>query len=159
MSKHNLHISYELLEASELPSDEQQLLEAALEAAQGAYAPYSGFHVGTALQLEGGEIMQGNNQENVAYPSGLCAERTVLFYMGSIGKAAQLRKMAIRATSSNYELAQPPTSCGACRQVMVEYEKQAGQPVVVLMQGQSGKVLRLEGIKDFLMPFSFDIDL
>lgn len=159
MSEYSLHIPYEVLDAAELPADEQQLLDAALAATEGAYAPFSDFHVGCSLLLEGGEIISGNNQENVAFPSGLCAERTALFYAGSIGKADQMRKMAIRATSANFEVKEPPTSCGACRQVMVEYEKRTGHDVVVLMQGKSGKVLRLNGIKNCLLPFSFDLEI
>lgn len=159
LSKKSLHIPYEIVEVTDLPTDEQQLLEAALTAADGAFAPYSNFHVGCSLLLEDGEIISGNNQENVAYPSGLCAERTALFYAGSIGKADKMRKMAIRATSANFEVNVPPTSCGACRQVMVEYEKRTGHDVIILMQGKSGKVLRLNGVKNCLMPFSFDLEI
>lgn len=159
MSNHSLHIPYEIVEVGDLPQEEQQLLQAALDATEGAFAPYSGFHVGCSLLLEDGEIISGNNQENVAYPSGLCAERTALFYAGSIGKADQIRKMAIRATSVNFEVNEPPTSCGACRQVMVEYEKRTGHDFVVLMQGKSGKVLRLNGVKKCLLPFSFDLEI
>jgi cytidine deaminase len=159
LSKYSLHIPYEIVEAADLPADELQLLEAALKATEGAFAPYSGFHVGCSLLLEDGEIISGNNQENVAYPSGLCAERTALFYAGSIGKADKMRKMAIRATSEHFEVAEPPTSCGACRQVMVEYEKRTGHDVVVLMQGKTGKVLRLNGVKNCLLPFSFDLEI
>jgi len=159
LASHSLHISYEILDFDDLPTDEQQLLKAAMTATENSYAPFSNFYVGCALQLTDGEIITGNNQENVAFPSGLCAERTALFYAGSIGKAEQVRKMAIRARSANFELAQPPTSCGACRQVMVEYEKMAGQPYVILMQGESGKVLKMNGVKNSLMPFSFDLDL
>ncbi len=159
LSKQSLHIPFEIVEAASLPADEQDLLRAAFEAAKGAFAPYSGFHVGCSLLLEDGEIISGNNQENVAYPSGLCAERTALFYAGSIGKAAKIRKIAIRAASLTIDVNQPPTSCGACRQVMVEYEKRAEQPFVVLMQGARGDVLRLNGVKNCLMPFSFDIEI
>ncbi len=154
-----LHIPFERIpDPSTLPEDEQQLLAAALEATEGAYVPYSQFQVGCALLLEGGEIMTGNNQENIAFPSSLCAERTVLYYCGSQGKAERIRKMAIRARSERVEINRPVTPCGACRQAMLEYERLAGHDFVVLMQGVSGEVLRVAGIAKTLLPFSFDIE-
>ncbi|MFN8398221.1 MAG: cytidine deaminase [Bacteroidia bacterium] len=153
------HIAFRLLDdASTLPTDEVQLLETALEASKGAYAPYSHFHVGCAIALNDGSVATGNNQENPAFPSSLCAERTVLYYLGSQGNGGQIKKIAIRATSRDKLIAQPVTPCGACRQVMLEYERMSGHPVVVLMQGQDGQVLRVEGVAATLMPFSFDIE-
>ncbi len=158
MSKH-LHIPFENhASEQELPEDEQALLLRALDASQLAYVPYSGFHVGCALLLASGEVILGNNQENAAYPSGLCAERTALFFAGSQGKGKDIRKIAVRAWSENKPIEEPVTPCGACRQVMVEYERQANSDIVVLMQGISGKVLRLTGIQKTLLPFSFDIE-
>lgn len=153
------HIAYELHDSSQgLPEDEVALLEAALHASAGAYAPYSHFHVGCALRLESGEIVTGNNQENPAFPSSLCAERTVLYFVGSQGKGNQIRKIAIRADSPEKLIEAPVTPCGACRQVMLEYERLSGQPLVVLMQGKVGKVLRVTGIAAALLPFGFDIE-
>lgn len=153
------HITYQLLDSPQgLPEDEVALLEVAMQASARAYAPYSNFHVGCAVALEGGEIYTGNNQENPAFPSSLCAERTVLYYVGSQGKGAKIRKIAIRAQSPSKLIAGPVTPCGACRQVMLEYERLAGTPTVVLMQGREGKVLRLTGIAASLLPFGFDIE-
>jgi cytidine deaminase len=153
------HISYQLLESPlGLPEDEATLLETALQASGRAYAPYSHFHVGCAVELEGGEVYTGNNQENPAFPSSLCAERTVLYYVGSQGKGDKIRKIAIRAQSLSKPIDVPVTPCGACRQVMLEYERLAGVPIVVLMQGMEGKVLRLTGVAASLLPFGFDIE-
>ena len=153
------HIAFELLDdTSTLAQDEIALLETALAASAGAYAPFSNFHVGCAVSLANGEVATGNNQENPAFPSSLCAERTVLYYLGSQGKGDQLRKIAIRADSPGKLIAAPVTPCGACRQVMLEYERLSGQPLVVLMQGKEGKVLRVTGIAASLLPFGFDIE-
>jgi cytidine deaminase len=153
------HISYQLLESSlGLPEDEAALLETALQASTRAYAPYSHFLVGCAVELEGGEVYTGNNQENPAFPSSLCAERTALYYVGSQGKGTKIRKIAIRAQSNSKPIDGPVTPCGACRQVMLEYERLAGVPIVVLMQGMEGKVLRLTGVASSLLPFAFDIE-
>ncbi len=142
----------------ELPEDEQVLMLQALEASQKAYAPYSEFYVGCALLLASGEVILGNNQENAAFPSGLCAERTALFFAGSQGKGKDIRKIAIRAWSNNKLIEEPVTPCGACRQVIVEYERQSDLDIAVIMQGAAGKVLRLLGARKTLLPFSFDIE-
>ncbi len=153
------HIAFELLDdASTLPEDEKALLLTAMSASEGAYAPFSNFHVGCAVQLADGEVVTGNNQENPAFPSSLCAERTALYYLGSQGKGDKVRKLAIRANSPEKLIAAPVTPCGACRQVMLEYERLSGQPVIVLMQGKVGKVLRVTGIAASLLPFGFDIE-
>lgn len=142
---------------STLAEDEQKLLDTALTAAGAAYAPFSQFHVGCAVQMQNGDIMTGNNQENPAYPSSLCAERTILYYAGSQGRSQDVRKLAIRAYSPLKHVGNPVTPCGACRQVMLETERLAGEPLVVLMQGADGKILRLEGVAASLLPFGFDI--
>ncbi len=153
------HIAFQLLDGpAELAADEAALLETALVASKRAYAPFSHFHVGAAVALEGGEVYEGNNQENPAFPSSLCAERTVLYYIGAQSKGNTIRKIAIRATSTQKLIAAPVTPCGACRQVMLEYERLSGQPIVVLMQGQEGKILRVTGVAKALLPFGFDIE-
>lgn len=155
----HVQISYTLHDsADDLDPAEQELLRTALAASRGAYAPHSEFHVGCAIRFADGEILTGNNQENLAYPSGLCAERIALFHAGSQGKAKDIRTIAIRATSNRRPVDRPVTPCGACRQVMLEYEHLAGQPFTVLMQGENGSILRLNGVADTLMPFHFDID-
>jgi cytidine deaminase len=153
------HIAFQVLDtAAELSADEGALLASALEASTRAYAPFSQFHVGCAVALDGGEVYLGNNQENPAFPSSLCAERTALYYIGAQGKGDVIRKIAIRATSPLKLISSPVTPCGACRQVMLEYERLSGQPIVVLMQGQTGKILRLSGVATALLPFGFDIE-
>lgn len=155
----NVHINYETFtDAAELPADERDLLESALQATAGAYVPFSQFHVGCALLLEDGEVITGNNQENVAFPSSLCAERTALYYCGSQGKAGQILKLAIRAKSERTSIDRPVTPCGACRQVMLEYERQTDREFVVLMQGETGEILRIKGVAATLLPFSFDLE-
>lgn len=156
--KQTIEIHYERLNWEDLVAEEQELLTEAMEAAKLAYAPYSQFHVGCAVRLADGSIHLGNNQENRAYPSGLCAERTVFFHLGAIGKGKEVRKVAIRAYGERVHLSQPVTPCGSCRQVMLEYEEMAQTDFVVLMMGESGDILRTTGIKKTLMPFSFEAD-
>lgn len=151
-------ISYSLLPQEALELDEQQLLDAAFEATQKAYAPYSDFHVGAAVLLKNGEVYLGNNQENRAYPSGMCAERSVLYYIGALGKGAEIAKIAIRARCPHAPVLHPITPCGSCRQAMLEYEELSKGNIVILMKGESGDVLRVEGVRDTLMPFSFDAE-
>ena len=134
------------------------MLEQAAQATDHSYAPFSGFLVGCAVELADGEVVLGNNQENKAYPSGMCAERTALYYIGSMGKGDQIRKIAIRGFSQSRLVSQPVTPCGACRQALLEYEQLAGQPIVVIMQGQEGSILRVEGIDGGLLPFGFKIE-
>ena len=133
-------------------------MEKAWEATENSYAPYSRFRVGCAVLLESGEIILGSNQENRAYPSGLCAERNALFHIGAMGKAPGIRKIAIRAGSDRKIIDEPAMPCGGCRQVMVEYEQQCDTVFVVLSQGAIGPIMRVEGAQDTLMPFSFDLD-
>lgn len=143
---------------SELPQEEAELLSSALDATEKSYAPFSEFYVGCAVLLRDGSIIQGNNQENRAFPSGICAERTALFHVGSIGKGHLIKAIAVRARSEKKEILTPVTPCGACRQVMVEYEQQGTEPWIVLMQGASGPILRVEGVQTSLLPFGFEID-
>ena len=155
----SINIEYEIFDnAADLPADEVQLLAQAETAASGAYAPFSEFNVGCAIEMESGEVMSGNNQENLAYPSGLCAERVILFFANSQGKGKDIRKIAVRAFSKNVDVDVPVTPCGACRQVMLEYERMAGQPFIVLMQGAKGKILKVTGVENSLLPFGFNID-
>lgn len=159
MEEKQLKISYQLFkQAAELAEDEQKLLSAALAATKDAYAPFSKFQVGAAVLLETGEIFLGNNQENKAFPSGLCAERVALFALGARSKGKEVRKMAIRAKSEIHTILEPCMPCGACRQVMLEYEQMGNQDWVILMQGESGDILRVVGVSKSLLPFHFDTD-
>ena len=120
----------------ELSAEERKLTESALEATCRSYAPYSNFHVGASVLLEDGTIVTGTNQENVAYPSGLCAERTALFYANSQYPDKVVKALAIVACHGDGVLKREIISpCGACRQVMVETEKRFGKPMKVLLCG------------------------
>ncbi|MGE0568126.1 MAG: cytidine deaminase, partial [Bacteroidia bacterium] len=120
-----------------------------------AYAPYSKFHVGAALQLVNGTIITGNNQENAAYPSGLCAERTALFYASSQYPKEPIKRIAISCYSENSEFENPISPCGACRQVLAEYEKYTNHPVQIIMAGNGGKVFISDTVSN-LLPLTFD---
>jgi len=141
----------------ELPTADQTLLLKAKEAALQAYAPYSKFKVGAAVLLGNGVIVQGNNQENAAYPSGLCAERVALYYANAIYPDQFVEAIAITAIGSASVINEPISPCGACRQVMAEYENKAKHPMRVILQGQEGAVLVLPAMKN-LLPFSFTDD-
>ncbi len=157
--KHEIKIHYDLFDqASQLAEDEAALLDAALKATDTAYAPFSNFLVGCAIQLADGSIITGNNQENIAFPSGMCAERTALFYAGSLGKGDQIVKLAVRARTEHKPIDVPVMPCGACRQVMVEYENLSQRPMIILSQGITGQIMRLVGVKQTLLPLNFDIE-
>lgn len=159
MREQAFSISYQLFtNKEELAEDEKALLTQALTACDRAYAPFSNFQVGAAVFLENGEIILGNNQENKAFPSGLCAERVAFFAIGAAGKGDQIRKVAIRAKSKLKTINKPTMPCGACRQVMLEYEEMGKQDIVVLMQGAEGDIIRVEGVAKSLLPFHFDTD-
>ncbi len=144
---------YESLE--ELSEDIQNLMKAAVTARENAYAPYSKFKVGTAILLEEGQIVTGNNQENAAYPSGLCAERVAIFHAGSNYPDAKITTMALSAQSDNHILRVPTPPCGSCRQVIAEYELKQNQPIAIYFMGEKGKVVKVDSIKA-LLPLIFD---
>ena len=134
----------------------KNLLLRAKEAAKNAYAPYSKFNVGCALLLETGEIILGNNQENIAYPSGLCAERTAVFYAGANFPTIPIKILAVTAFAKSYEVNQPVMPCGACLQSISEFELRFSKPIQIILQGNSGPIYIAEGTKTFL-PFQFFI--
>lgn len=137
----------------ELSDSDKQLIEAAKEATKRSYAPYSHFNVGAAVLLEDGTIFTGSNQENAAYPSGLCAERTVLFHAGSQYPDKAVTTLAIAASNTEGFTELPVTPCGACRQVLLETEMRYKRPIRVLMYG-TAFVYEILGTKD-LLPLSF----
>ena len=150
-----LQINYHEYEtAANLPEADQLLILKARESVKNGYAPYSGFHVGAAVLLQNGIIITGNNQENAAYPSGLCAERTALFYAASQYPNVPIKAIAVSTFN------QTPTGnarpCGACLQVMAEYEDLAGRPLHIVLDG-SARIIVLDGI-DNLLPFRFRRD-
>ena len=133
---------------SELTEADANLLEAAGRAADTAYAPYSHFNVGAAVLLENGEIVEGSNQENVAYPSGLCAERVVLFFVGAHHPDIPVKAIAITAKSEKFKIDEPLAPCGSCRQVMVETEKKYGKNIRIILKGEKGKIHVIESVSD-----------
>jgi cytidine deaminase len=140
----------------ELNNTQNNLLLKAKQAAKNAYAPYSKFNVGCALLLQNGEIILGNNQENIAYPSGLCAERTAIFYAGANFPTIPIIMMAVTAFANQYDVNQPVMPCGACLQSISEFELRFQKPIEIILQGNSGAIYIAQGIKTFL-PFQFFI--
>lgn len=140
---------------SELPEDIFNLLVTAEEAALKAYAKYSNFKVGAAVLLNNGVIINGNNQENAVYPSGLCAERTALFYASSQYPEVPITKIAVTAINSQKPLKVPVPPCGGCRQALLEYEQKFNQPIEVIMAGETGEIFVVSSVTE-LLPCTFD---
>lgn len=132
----------------------QHLMEQAIKIRAMAYAPYSNFQVGAAIWLENGEIVLGNNQENAAYPSGLCAERVALFYAVANYPNVPIKAIAITANAHLKPEEKPASPCGNCRQSLAEYEQKQKSPLVVVFMGASGKVVQCNSALD-LLPFAF----
>jgi len=140
---------------SDLAADDQMLMKQAILARENAYAPYSKFCVGAALLLANGEIIFGNNQENAAYPSGMCAERVAIWNAGARFPNIQILQLAISAKSANSLVDKPVGPCGACRQSLLEYEFKQKQPFEILFMGEVGEVVKVSSVTS-LLPFSFD---
>ncbi len=140
--------------ASELSESDRKLLQQATESASQSYAPYSEFHVGAAVLLENGEVICGSNQENAAYPAGLCAERVALFYANSKYPGVTVKALAISAHADHFVIDKPISPCGTCRQVIAETESRQKSKIKILMQGESGPVNMTEGIEN-LLPLTF----
>jgi len=156
MREQKIELSYRVTEDySDLSEQERDLISTARAAALRAYAPYSQFRVGAALLLDNGEIVSGNNQENAAYPSGICAERVALFYSSSQHPGAEVRKIAIFSPDTPEGASLPVTPCGSCRQVMAEYEGMQDHKIEVLLVSGNGMVWKFGGVESFL-PFMFD---
>jgi len=134
----------------ELQAEEKALLAEAKQAMDRAYAPYSTYNVGAAVLLDNGEIITGNNQENVAYPSGICAERVALFYASSRFPDIPVKAIAITAKAKDFKINQPVTPCGSCRQVMAETETRFGNKMKLIMKGENGKIIMVEGVNNIL---------
>ena len=139
----------------QLPTDVRQLMEQAVEIRKKAYAPYSKFRVGAAILLDNGKIVLGSNQENAAYPSGLCAERVAIFYAGANYPDAKMLKIAISATSDLNSNTTPIPPCGSCRQSIAEYEFKQEQPIEMYFMGEIGAIYKSDSLKN-LLPFTFD---
>lgn len=146
-------IVYDTLQ--ELSTEIQDLMNQAVEIRKKAYAPYSQFRVGAALLLDNGKIVLGSNQENAAYPSGLCAERVAIFHAGSVYPEAKILKIAITAASDTNQTTAPIPPCGSCRQSIAEYEIKQETPIEIFFMGEIGEVYKSASLKN-LLPFMFD---
>ena len=155
MRKEQFVCPYEVYDTmEELPQQDAELMRRAHEAARNAYAPYSKFNVGAALRLANGAVVLGNNVENAAYPSGLCAERVAMFAAMAQYSGVPFEALAVTAWSASKSIEEPVAPCGACRQVMVEVEQVSKQPLRVLCQGDTGPIMVFDGVES-LMPFIF----
>jgi cytidine deaminase len=151
MNQVDITITYhEYNSPEELDSGDRDLLAEARNAMKSAYAPYSTYHVGAAVMLGNGKIVTGNNQENAAYPSGLCAERVALFYASSQYPEVPVKSIAIAAKAKYYDIGAPVTPCGSCRQVMAETESRHHNHLRLIMSGDNGKIIVVEGVENIL---------
>ena len=140
---------------SELNNEDKLLLLHARKAVADAYAPYSNFQVGSAVLLENGEIIIGNNQENAAYPSGLCAERVAIYSAGARFPNVAVKAIAVSYKAPDASLTDPVTPCGACRQAIAEYENRHSKRIRLIMGGAEGKIYIAESIES-LLPLMFN---
>lgn len=155
MTNKEIKISYmEYDSIEQMNPEDRQLAQAAINATKHSYAPYSKFNVGAAVMLEDGEIITGSNQENAAYPSGLCAERTAMFYASANRPDKAMTKIAVAAGQDGKLCDSPATPCGACRQVMAQYQTKGGRNMEIILVG-GRKVWKFEKVDDIL-PFIFD---
>jgi cytidine deaminase len=156
LKKHKIETYLEIYDSiSELPDTIQTLINKAQQARDKAYAPYSGFKVGAALELASGTVVTGNNQENAAFPSGLCAERVAVFHAGSNYPDERIIHLALTVRSLHKEINVPTPPCGACRQALAEYEVKQERPIAIYFMGETGKVVKASSVND-LLPLVFD---
>jgi len=145
---------HEYASLKDLYANDRELAEAAIDAMKGSYAPYSHFNVGAAVRLSNGVIVKGANQENAAFPSGLCAERTAMFSAGASYPDKAMVSIAIAGGVMGRLAKAPATPCGACRQVMAQYQLKGGKPMSVIMVGD-GQIWKFDKVDDIL-PLIFD---
>ena len=158
MKQERLSLLFTRAKLKELVKEDKDIINAARESFSNAYAPYSGFLVGSSILLENGKILNGSNQENVAYPSGLCAERVVLFYVGSQYPGIKIKTIAISAISKTFQIKDVVSPCGACRQVMAEYQQKQKDHIKILLHSENNDVLIFKSV-EHLLPFMFTNDL
>lgn len=139
----------------ELSANDIELLKEARKACQTSYSPYSHFQVGAAVRLSDNTIVRGSNQENAAYPSGLCAERVALFNIGANHSGKTIKSIAVAAKREEDEFFLPVTPCGSCRQVMLEFEHKQSEPIEFIMRSGENSWIKTKTCK-VLLPFSFD---
>lgn len=157
MKELNLVTKIHVYAYNELSENDKKLVDEAKSATQRSYSPYSRFGVGAALLLANGEVVSGSNQENVAFPSGICAERTTCFYAHSRYPGVRFVKLAIAAFHNGAFTPHPVSPCGACRQVLAEYEKLGGEKLEIILYGDD-EVYVLPEVSA-LLPLIFDEDL
>lgn len=157
MREMELRTTVKVCSIEDFSSEDRTLIDEARKATERSYAPYSKFNVGAAARLSDGTMVSGNNQENAAYPSGLCAERTTLFWANAQYPHLPVDTLAIAARSESGELERPISPCGACRQVILEVEKRYNRPIRLILYGTKESYLIEEGIKA-LLPLCFDSD-
>lgn len=156
MKKISINTTFSVFEnKNDLSIEIQDLMDQAIAIRKNAYAPYSKFRVGCAILLDNEKVVLGSNQENAAYPSGLCAERVAIFQAGSLYPDAKILKMAISATSDEKPVLEPIPPCGSCRQSIAEYEIKQDQPIEIFFMGESGSVYQSDSLRN-LLPFMFD---
>ena len=155
MAQVQFTINYEEFSSpEEMDPVDQKLVAEALDAQKGSYSPFSHFQVGAALLLADGTIVKGANQENVAYPSGLCAERTAMFAAGANYPDTPMVTLAIVGSDHGVLCESPASPCGACRQVMAQYQRKFGRPIQIILVG-SKRIRKFHKVDD-LLPFIFD---
>lgn len=158
MKKKEIKIEYiECSSSSQLEASDLDLLKRAKLAVKGSYSPYSKFAVGAAVKLANGKIVIGSNQENGAFPSGLCAERVALFAAGAQYPGVTIEAIAITVKTANNNHKFPVVPCGACRQVMLESENIGGKNMKIIMHGEGDSCYVVENVKSIL-PFAFNGD-
>jgi cytidine deaminase len=141
----------------ELKRSDRELLQEATLASETSYSPYSSFQVGSAVRLANGNILRGSNQENAAYPSGMCAERVALFYAQAECPDIPVESVAIFARSGEFKLDNPVTPCGSCRQVMAEHESRHHQKIRIIMGNDNSHVQIVDGVES-LLPLMFMLE-
>ena len=155
MTNKEIKIAYtEYASLEELNPQDRILAEAAIKAIATSYAPYSSFNVGAAVRFIDGEIIKGSNQENAAYPSGMCAERTALFYASASRPDVSINALAIAAGQNGVLISDPVSPCGACRQVMAQYQFKSGNPMEIILIG-ANRIWKFPNVES-LLPFIFD---
>ena len=156
MKEINITTTFKVFEdQTQLPDNIQSLVQQAIEIRKKAYAPYSHFRVGAAIALDNGKIVLGSNQENAAYPSGLCAERVAIYQAGAIYPDAKIVTIAISAASDSNPTLTPIPPCGSCRQSIAEYEFKQDAPIEIYFMGETGEVYKSNSINN-LLPLSFN---
>ena len=157
MKQKEITIRYNEYTSTELSTLQSNLIKQSVKAQESSHSPYSNFRVGAAILLESGEIVLGSNQENAAYPSGLCAERVAIFTCGSNHPSKKINAIAISASSTKFDLNELLAPCGACRQSMLEFEYKQNSNIKVLLKGANNQVVEFGSIKD-LLPIPFNCD-